>query len=91
MKVTTDEQILDDLTRHLLKKMGRNIQDYIQLCQIAELPPGDVMPKLVHMLIRLTAHTAINEYIEADERGVIAVLQHHMEKARAELPKEQED
>jgi hypothetical protein len=52
---------LDDLGRHLLKKIGRNIDDFIKLCQIAELGPAEVLSKLVLLLVRLTASAAVNE------------------------------
>lgn len=88
--MTKDEQILDDLARHLFIKIGRNIDDYIKLCRVAELSPIDAMPKLMFLLIQLTATIAINEYFEVDEPSVIELLQIQLQKARANLT-EQED
>ena len=80
-----DEQILDDLTRHLLGKIGRNIDDFIKLCRIAELSPAEVIPRLVLTLIRLTASLAVNEFIEVNEASLVRVLQKELRRAHKEM------
>lgn len=80
-----DEQILDDLARHLLGKIGRHVDDFIKLCKVAELSPLDVLPKLVFLLVRLTASIAVNEYVVVDEAALVRLLHKQMCKAREEL------
>jgi len=57
-----DQQILDDLTKHLREKTLRNVEDYVVLCNDAGLKSRDVMPELMGFFSQLTTSFAVNQF-----------------------------
>ena len=57
-----EQQILDDLTKHLREKILRNVEDYVILCSDTGLKSRDVMPELMVFFSQLTTSFAASQF-----------------------------
>lgn len=75
------ELILKDLSRNLRTKINRDIHDFLDLCEVAELDDRDMAAELMTIFIYLTA-SMVADHSKASAQDLASVMVEQFYKAK---------